>query len=274
MPNKNKKSEKGETMTETRINFLGLPLDVNVDANAVCDMLRKKSSMDITFINPSAWAVAQKDTAYARALGQMSLVLADGIAVAAACQKLTGEDCKRVSFDMTSLADPFFKTMADKKMSVILVGGRPGIADNVAAKLLEHYPNLIIAECMHGFGEFESKIEHIKAKAPDAVIIAMGLPRQEAFQMQLREAKFKGLSITCGGFFDQYLEAEGTQYYPAWINRFHLRFAYRLFKEPGRLWRRYLIEYQLFFKLFGKAAAVALIEQGKSLLSRPLSKRT
>ncbi|MGE3623585.1 MAG: WecB/TagA/CpsF family glycosyltransferase, partial [Bdellovibrionales bacterium] len=55
---------------------------------------------------------------------------------------------------------------------------------------------------------------------------------------------YGGLAITCGGFFDQYLE--GDKYYPDWVDTWNLRFAWRLYKEPRRLWKRYLIDYQFF----------------------------
>jgi N-acetylglucosaminyldiphosphoundecaprenol N-acetyl-beta-D-mannosaminyltransferase len=36
-------------------------------------------------------------------------------------------------------------------------------------------------------------------------------------------------------------------YYPKWVDTANLRFAYRLIREPRRLWRRYLLEYPSFW---------------------------
>jgi N-acetylglucosaminyldiphosphoundecaprenol N-acetyl-beta-D-mannosaminyltransferase len=52
------------------------------------------------------------------------------------------------------------------------------------------------------------------------------------------------MGFTCGGFLDQIIKYKGA--YPEWIDHYNLRFLYRLIKEPKRLWRRYLIEYQVF----------------------------
>jgi N-acetylglucosaminyldiphosphoundecaprenol N-acetyl-beta-D-mannosaminyltransferase len=80
------------------------------------------------------------------------------------------------------------------------------------------------------------------------IICGMGAPRQEEFLLSLKRAGWRGMGFTYGGFLDQI--ASGMQYYPAWINRLNLRFLYHLYREPARLWRRYLVEYQVFIRMF------------------------
>ena len=78
----------------------------------------------------------------------------------------------------------------------------------------------------------------------------MGAPRQEQFLINLKNAGWTGIGFTCGGFFDQIVDR--VDYYPGWVDKMNLRFLYRLLKEPRRLWRRYLIDYQVFMKRFLK----------------------
>ncbi len=122
----------------------------------------------------------------------------------------------------------------------MLIGGAPGVARQVREKLLLEYPGLNIPEVCSGFEEVDAMTSRVINLKPDIVIAGMGAPRQELLLIALKNNHYEGLAITCGGFFDQYLQA--TEYYPALINRLNLRFAYRLYKEPARLWRRYLIE--------------------------------
>jgi len=228
-----------------RIDFLGLPLDTGITASDVCALLRYKAGPRlITFINPSAWALARKFPHFVDQLRSMSLVLPDGEGVALACRMLTKLDCPRLSFDTSSLAGPFFAAAAAEQASVMLVGSQPGVDEDVHRKLASAYPNLRILETLHGFADFAPKIARVMAVAPDVVVVGMGSPRQEEFLIALRDAGYQGLAITCGGFFDQYLESD--QYYPQWVDRLNLRFAWRLYKEPQRLWRRYLIDYWFF----------------------------
>lgn len=230
-----------------RVNLLGIPLDVGVSIGQVCQMLaEKKKACLVTFVNPAAWQMAEARPEYLPSLEQMTLILPDGEGVAFGCRTLMEEDCQRISFDMSSLADPFFKTAVEKGLSIMLVGGQPGVDETVQVKLHDNYPDLKILGTSHGYGDFGQKIEGILAKSPDAVIVGMGAPRQEAFLVALRDAGYKGMAITCGGFFDQYLASD--PYYPKWVDQWNLRFVWRFYKEPRRLWRRYLIDYQLFVK--------------------------
>ncbi len=228
-----------------RLRFLDLPLDVGADVDLVCAKLREQSGpFEVSFINPYAWAVAKRDPSFIETLEKLSLVMADGVGVVYACRALTRNPCNRVSFDMTSLADPFFRTLQDAKLSLALVGGEPGVDENVKDKLEAHYSGIRIVETAHGYDDLGPKVAAIMAKSPDAVLVGMGSPRQEQFLIALREAGYSGFAITCGGFFDQYLVAD--HYYPGWINRWNLRFLYRFYKEPKRLWHRYLVDYQVY----------------------------
>jgi len=50
-------------------------------------------------------------------------------------------------------------------------------------------------------------------------------------------------------FLDQIIGTDGD-YFPAWSDRFHLRWLYRLYKEPRRLWKRYFLDYPRFLGVF------------------------
>lgn len=239
-------------MTHERITLLGLPFDTGINKDDILTQLGDKSACRLySFVNPSAWAMAKRNPDYLDNLEKMDVVLADGGGVALACRLLTGKPSQRISFDMSSLAGPFFSTMALKGLSLMVIGGNPGVDENVHDKIAHHFPGIKMVGSAHGYGELEPKVAAVLAKNPDAVVVGMGVPRQEMFLIKLREAGFKGSALTCGGFFDQYLLAD--DYYPKWVDTYNLRFAYRLYKEPARLWRRYLLDYPYFGFLFVKA---------------------
>jgi len=73
------------------------------------------------------------------------------------------------------------------------------------------------------------------------VLCGMGVPHQERFLLTLKNAGYGGLMISCGGFVDQLAAAQ--RYYPAWVDKLELRWAWRIYQEPRRLWRRYLVDY-------------------------------
>jgi N-acetylglucosaminyldiphosphoundecaprenol N-acetyl-beta-D-mannosaminyltransferase len=249
-------------MTIQRIDFLDLPLDTGAKAEDLPRLMREKGKTRlVTFVNPAAWALARRNPGYVTALHAMSLIVPDGEGVARACRWLTSYECMRLSFDMTSLADIFFKTLVEDNGSLMLIGGNPGVDEAMHEKLHFNYPKLNIVGTTHGYDDFAPKISRIIEAAPDAVLVGVGSPRQEEFLVALCDAGYKGFAVTCGGFFDQYLKAE--YYYPQWVDYWNLRFAWRLYKEPQRLWRRYLIDYQIFIWRVLKALAQKIVPIGK-----------
>lgn len=228
--------------------LLGLPITPSATIHDIVSRIGQRTqSVTVSFINPSVWAVQGEQPHYSQYLQRLSYVLADGIGVCLVYRWLTGAPCPRISFDMTSMAPLFFGRLQHIRGSLAVVGGAPDVAQQFAEKLQRSYPDIRLPVIEDGYGDHAPKIARILAAAPDAVIVGMGVPRQESFLVELATAGYKGCAVTCGGFLDQYIQAE--HYYPVWINRYHLRFAYRFYKEPARLWRRYLIDYQLFIGL-------------------------
>jgi N-acetylglucosaminyldiphosphoundecaprenol N-acetyl-beta-D-mannosaminyltransferase len=205
-----------------------------------------------TFINPSAVALARRTPSFAKALARFDVVLPDGIGVVHAVMRLRALPVARISFDSTSLALPVFALAERTGRSVALVGGAPGVAEKAAAHIRQSFPGLNIVLALDGYGDRAQKIERLHALRPDIVVCGMGGVAQEDFLLALTEAGWRGCGFTCGGYLDQL--GAGMQYYPAWVDRTNLRWAYRLAREPRRLWRRYLIDYQSFVLLFLQAS--------------------
>jgi N-acetylglucosaminyldiphosphoundecaprenol N-acetyl-beta-D-mannosaminyltransferase len=198
----------------------------------------------ITFANPSTVLLARRSAAFARDLLAFDLVLPDGIGMCIAIRWLHGLPARRVSFDMTSLGPAVFEHAQQKGMTIALVGGVQGIAERARDRIVQHFPGLQITGTFAGFGDMTVTIGQIVALEPDIVICGMGGSQQEAFLLDIQAMGWRGWGFTCGGFLDQ-LHAR-LNYYPRWVDRANLRWAYRLVREPRRLWRRYLIDYTRF----------------------------
>ena len=85
----------------------------------------------------------------------------------------------------------------------------------------------------------------------DFIVIGMGAVKQEQVASALVDAGFKGRIYTCGGFIHQTAMGGDGLYYPGWVDRWNLRFAYRMLKEPTTV-RRYLIDYPKAFILLAR----------------------
>jgi len=202
-----------------------------------------------TNINPHAYHLAKRHEEYCGLLWRTDFVYPDGIGIVYALSAVLGVRAARVSFDATSLYHPFFRMLDRRGKSLFVVGAKPGIAEQAAARMTREYPNVREAGVLDGYQSVEKIVEAVRKSDANVVLVGMGMPKQEQVLFALRNSGFAGIALTCGGFLDQFVS--GERYYPDWVNRYNLRSPYRLVKEPRRLWRRYLVEYLPFLSYVG-----------------------
>jgi len=232
-----------------RTKTLGLLVSATPRFEDVVEIVSQKmrsehQSFLVTFVNPGSLAVAERNPAFRQNLERFDLVLPDGIGMARAVETLNRVPAARVSFDSTSLAVPVLERVREANLPVTLVGGKPGVAERASARLVESFPGLRVTCAFDGYGDLDAKAQEVMDCGARVVICCMGGGAQEEFLLHMKDRGWTGCGFTCGGYFDQL--AEGLQYYPAWVDRLDLRWAYRIAKEPRRLWRRYLFDYGRF----------------------------
>lgn len=202
-----------------------------------------------TFINPFSYYIIRKSINQNRIYKNFTIHY-DGIALALISRILFLEKINRVSFDDTSLAPSIFKFIAEKKLNLGIIGCSE---ENIikAKKIIEEKYKITIKSFSDGYyPQSQTKTILNNFKKCDVVITAMGTPRQEDFLLKLREHGWNGVGYTCGGYLDQLSLANGGNYYPHIINKLEIRWLYRIYKEPRRLWKRYLIQYPIGVTLF------------------------
>ena len=227
------------------VRFCGLPLTIDVTVEDVIARTFDSPAdrpLLTTFVNPGAVHMARSRPDYQATLARFDLVLPDGIGIVWGWRALHREPLRRISFGSTSLALPILRRAKADGRRVMLIGGRPGVADAAATALRAAVPGVAFCKTHHGYDAFAAYEALVRAERPDVVICGMGLPLQEALLVALRDSGcLTGPAFTCGGYFDQL--HEGLHYYPRIVGRLNLRWLYRLYREPRRLWRRYLLEY-------------------------------
>ncbi|WP_219094861.1 WecB/TagA/CpsF family glycosyltransferase [Pseudomonas sp. UMAB-40] len=168
----------------------------------------------------------------------------DGMLMSTFMSRVTGRRIGRVSFDFTSIADLVLRSAEQQGKRVYFVGARQVELELFVSKIKVLYPRLTLAGYHNGYFN-ASQAEGIRAdicrSEADILIVGLGAGLQEQFEQDALRAGFRGVAFTCGGFIRQ--EALATRaYYPALINRLHLRAFYRMYREPHTI-KRYLIDY-------------------------------
>ncbi len=88
--------------------------------------------------------------------------------------------------------------------------------------------------------ENDAVVTDINDWNPDILIVGMGMPRQERWVLETAERLDTPAILTCGATIEYFAGTMATP--PRWTGRWGLEWLGRLLAEPGRLWKRYLLE--------------------------------
>lgn len=136
------------------------------------------------------------------------------------------------------------KRATARNWRVFYLGSRPGVADKGLAILRDRFPGLNM-EVAHGYfdqadEENAAVLEKIRTFSPDVLMVGMGMPRQERWIVDNLDRLGPVVLLPCGASIDYVAGEIPTP--PRWAGRCGLEWFYRLVAEPGRLWKRYLVE--------------------------------
>ncbi|HXB64371.1 MAG TPA: WecB/TagA/CpsF family glycosyltransferase [Solirubrobacteraceae bacterium] len=125
-----------------------------------------------------------------------------------------------------------------------LYGGRtPEALALLTRRLCERFPGLqIVGGHSPPFheptpAEEGAAIDAIDASGAQVVWVGTGQPKQELWMQRMRPLLRAPLLVGVGAAFD--FHAGLVSQAPAWMQRLGMEWAYRLAREPRRLWRRY-----------------------------------
>lgn len=123
------------------------------------------------------------------------------------------------------------------RRSFYLVGGKPGVVDEVVEKLRQKYPDINILGYRDGYikddAERQALIDEIGRLKPQVVFVAMGSPKQEFLMADMKKVNPGAIYQGLGGSFDVYTGHQKRA--PEWWRKHNLEFLYRFYATPMRL---------------------------------------
>jgi N-acetylglucosaminyldiphosphoundecaprenol N-acetyl-beta-D-mannosaminyltransferase len=202
----------------------------------------------VTFLNPYSFLQIHQSNVD---LNQFDKICIDGIALKIFLDKVFGgTNIERMSFDFTSVAHLVFENAASESQLGFILGSDPDSNAAFLSKICEMFPGIKL-DGRSGYFDDDAAlndcINTLASSDHDFVVIGMGAVKQEEVAIKLKESGFKGRIYTCGGFIHQTALSDG-EYYPVWVDKLNLRFAYRMVKEPTTI-KRYLLDYPKSFIL-------------------------
>ena len=187
-------------------------------------------------VTPNAEIVQQAngDAEFAGLIARADLVIPDGVGVIYA-SKILGRPLK-VRLPGVDFAAGLLECMAKNGQKLFLLGAKPGVAEEAAAKLAEVHPGLIVCGTHDGyFKEDDPVAEEIKRSGADVVFVCLGAPKQEKWIAKNGEATGASLLIGLGGSLDVF--AGRVERAPEAWQKIGMEWLYRAIKEPVRLKR-------------------------------------
>ena len=235
-----------------RVNVLGVEVDpviVTELHERILAAVRKGGRALILHVNAYALNLCYRDSDLRSFFNAASVVFCDGAGVMLAARILGRGLPERITYaDWTWQ----FASFAEREsLSLFFLGARPGVAEKAATRLQQRYPNLKIVGVQHGYfdrtigaPENEAVLSKINSTRPDMLLLGFGMPLQERWLMQNWDCLDVRVALTGGAAFD-YISGE-LRRGPHFLTDNGFEWLARLFIEPKRLWRRYVIGNPLF----------------------------
>ncbi|MFT3809193.1 MAG: WecB/TagA/CpsF family glycosyltransferase [Micropepsaceae bacterium] len=193
----------------------------------------------LAFLNAHTSNVAAKDAAFKAALDGF-LILNDGVGVDIAARRLHGHRFPE-NLNGTDFV-PAYLQRTQTPLRIYLLGGKPGIAEEAAAKLESLAPQHAIVGTRDGYFPPETTpgvVAAIAGTRPDILLVAFGNPAQELFIARHFDALGCRMAVGVGALLD-FLSGRVVRA-PGFFRAARMEWVWRLMREPGRLWRRYLL---------------------------------
>jgi N-acetylglucosaminyldiphosphoundecaprenol N-acetyl-beta-D-mannosaminyltransferase len=195
----------------------------------------------LAFVNAHAMNSAAVSPEFFDAVMSADLVLRDGIGMAILLRLL--RQAPGLNLNGTDLIPKILRGYAGKRIA--LFGTQEPYleaARNVVATRLAPGSHCITA---NGFLDAAAYVRMATQHRPGVIVLGMGMPRQEDVAAVLRAALGYPCLIICGGAIIDFLGGK-TSRAPGWMRAVGLEWAYRLAREPKRLFKRYVLGNPLF----------------------------
>ena len=191
--------------------------------------------------NGHAVALAALNLEFRRQLERADLIHADGAPVVFASKLLTSTPVPERSATTDFIFDA--ADMAEQHgLKFFLLGATEEINARCAGNLSKAYPGVEIAGRRNGYfsrGEEARICDEINRSGADVVWVGLGVPLEYEFCLRNKDRLKVGWIVTCGGCFNfaagDYVRA------PRWMQQTGLEWLHRLWREPKRLFWRYLV---------------------------------
>jgi N-acetylglucosaminyldiphosphoundecaprenol N-acetyl-beta-D-mannosaminyltransferase len=234
-----------------RANVLGVGISaLNLDTAlaAVTQALERKTKGYVCVTGVHGVSEAQHDPGFRAILNHAFLNTPDGMPMVWMGRLQGFRDMARVyGPDLMLRVCEYSRT---RGLTHFLYGGARGVAEELKRRMEQRFPGIhIVGTYTPPFRPLTAEEEQelaqlVRTVKPDLFWVGLSTPKQEKFMAQHWQKLDATLFFGVGAAFD--FHAGRVQQAPVWMQQRGLEWLFRLTRDPGRLWKRYLKNNPLF----------------------------
>ncbi|MBQ8550978.1 MAG: WecB/TagA/CpsF family glycosyltransferase [Clostridia bacterium] len=187
--------------------------------------------------NPETFMHGSRNEEFDRLLRDEGTVITpDGIGIVKAAKWAGKTTAGRVTGVET--VEELLRVGSEHGLSAYFYGSKPEVLEKLKAQIDEKYSGLNIVGLRDGYNNKDDEVfADMKAKKPDLVFVALGIPRQEILIYKNLADFDKGIFLGIGGSLDV---LSGTKKRaPKLFIKLNCEWLYRIMCEPKRIGRFY-----------------------------------
>ena len=224
-----------------KCNILGTEIAVmsmNEVVRYIIEQIEQLRGQYICISNVHTTVMAYEDKFYQNIQNSAVLALPDGKPLSVVSKIKGYKNAQRVT------GPDLMEAMFSEPVKHFFYGGKKEVLLDLEDNIHKKYPDIQVAGMysppFRSLTDEENRkiIEKINKSGADVVWVGLGAPKQEKWMYDHRK-QIDALMIGVGAGFDYH--AGAIKRAPVWMQKVSLEWLYRLYQDPKRLWKRYLI---------------------------------
>lgn len=232
--------------TQDRVDVLGIHVSVTDMEHTVGTFARWIDDGEqhlVCVSDMNALLHARADKQLTEVYNTSGMTLPDGMPLVWAGKKAGFDRMDRVCGP--DLIERVMAEAEQRGWSQYFYGGADGVAEKLRDTFTARHPGLKVTGVYSPpyraltAEEDDEIVARLNEANPDIIWVGLGAPKQERWMAEHRDRLDAAILIGVGAAFD--FHTGRLDRAPDWMQRAGLEWSYRLYKEPRRLWRRYVL---------------------------------
>ena len=233
-----------QAVLQPRVDILGTPIDnmtMQQTLNLIENAIENNTRVSHTVVNAGKIVLMHQNAQLKESVVNADIINADGQGVVWASWILGQPIIERVTG--IDLMDNLVELAYRKKYKIFFFGAKDDVLNKVIGHYSNKYSHSIVAGHRNGYfkkSEERAIAQQIADSGAQILFVAITSPLKENFLYENRDLlKSVNFTMGVGGSFD--VVAGYVKRAPLWMQNSGLEWAYRVYQEPKRMFKRYMV---------------------------------